>query len=177
MKHILRTAVIALGFAAGLEAQDPPKPQKEHEWLQQIVGEWESEGEVVAEPGQPPVKNKGSEKVRSIGGFWILSEHKGEFPGGSFTGILTLGYSVEKKKFVGSWIDSITSHLWTYEGSVDAAGKVLTLETEGPGPDGKPVKFREAMEVKDKDNKVFTSSMEKDGKWVTFLTVRYTRKK
>ena len=154
-----------------------PKPQKEHEWLQQLTGEWETEGEVTTEPGKPPMKTKGSESNRAIGGFWILSEHKGDFFGSPFTGILSLGYSPEKKKYMGTWFDSVTSHLWTYQGSVDATGKILTLETEGPSPDGKTGKFREAITVKDKDHKEFTSSMEKDGQWVTYLKMQYTRKK
>jgi hypothetical protein len=158
-------------------AQEMPKPQKEQEWLQQLTGDWETEGEIFGEPGKPPTKTRGSELNRSIGGFWILSEHKGDFFGTPFTGIFSLGYSPEKKKYVGTWIDSLTSHLWTYTGSMDEAGKVLTLEAEGPGHDGKPAKFREILAVVDKNQKTFTSSIEKDGKDVTFLKLPYARKK
>ncbi|HVE40309.1 MAG TPA: DUF1579 domain-containing protein [Planctomycetota bacterium] len=175
MKNLALIAGCLLTLTAA-EAQEMPKPQKEHEWLQQIVGEWETEGEVL-EPGKPPTKTKGSESSRLIGGFWALSEHKGDFMGTPFTGILTLGFNPEKKKYVGTWVDSLTSRLWTYEGSVDEAGKILTLDTEGPGQDGKPAKFRESIEVKDKDHKSYSSSVYQDGKWVTFLTIKYTRKK
>jgi hypothetical protein len=160
-----------------LEAQEMPKPQKEHEWLRQVVGEWDTEGEIAGEPGKAPTKTKGSESSRLIGGFWVLSEHQGDFFGTPFTGILTLGFSPEKKAYVATWIDSLTSRLWTYEGSLDEAGKVLTLNTEGPDETGKTVKFRETIEVKDKDHKTYSSSAFKDGKWVTFLTIKYTRKK
>ena len=71
----------------------------------------------------------------------------------------------------------MNSTLWSYTGSVDDTGKILTLDTEGPGPDGKPAKFKEVITVKDKDHKEFTSSMEKDGKWLTFVRMQYTRKK
>jgi hypothetical protein len=143
--------IAAVLFAIAVHADDGqpemPKPQKEHEWLKQLVGEWDTEGECVTEPGKPPMKTKGSESTRAIGGFWTLSEHKGDAMGTPFTGILTLGYSAEKKKYVGTWIDSMGSHLWTYEGSLDASGKVLSLETEGPsneGP-GKTCKFKEVI--------------------------------
>lgn len=32
------------------------EPQKEHQWLQKIVGEWTYEGEGIMEAGQPPLK-------------------------------------------------------------------------------------------------------------------------
>jgi hypothetical protein len=168
-------------MAAGSLAQDAPptpKPQKEHEWLQQLVGEWETEGEAITEPDKPPVKTKGSENNRSIGGFWVQGEHKGDFFGTPFTGVMTLGYDAEKKKYIGTWVDSILPHLWKYEGTVDATGKILTLESEGPGPEpGKLAKYRDSLEIKSKDHKVLTSATEKDGKWVTYLTVQYRRKK
>ena len=64
--------------------------------------------------------------------------------------------------------------------AVDDAGKTLTLETEGPCPlkPGQRCKFKEVIEVKDKDHKVFTSSMQgDDGKYTTMLTINYRRKK
>lgn len=182
--------VTMLAGAALLTAQDAPPPgsppvppptpaTQEHAWLHQAVGEWDSEAEVTMGPGQPPMKCKGTETVRAIGKLWTVAEHNGTFMDVKVTGILTLGYDPEKKKYVGTWVDSMTSHLWKYEGTVDAAGKALTLETEGPNPaaPGTMAKFKEVLEFKSKDHKVFTSSMQgEDGKWVTFMTANYRRK-
>ncbi len=156
-----------------------PKPQKEHQWLQQIVGEWEYEGECQGEPGKPPVKAKGTESGRLVGGFWAVLENKGEFMGSPFTGILTLGYDPEKKKYVGTWVDSMGSTLWQYEGALDSTGKILTLETEGPCPmePGKLMKVRDIIEIKGGDHKVFKGTIEKDGKWETMMTMNYRRNK
>ena len=183
MRKILAAGCVGallIGMTAG-PGQDgqPPKPQKEHEWLQQVVGEWDSEGDIPAQPGQPAMKTKGSESGRMVGGFWAMLENKGEIMGAPFTGILTLGYDPQGKKYVGTWIDSMSNYLWRYQGSVDASGKVLTLDTEGPshGEPGKLAKYQESIEIKSKDHKVFTSKVKKDGEWVTFLTVHYRRKK
>ena len=157
-----------------------PMPSDEHAWLQQGVGEWDVEGEAFMGPDQPPMKCKGTESVRAIGPFWTVSENKMKMMEQPMTGLLTLGYDPAKKKYVGTWVDSMTHHLWTYEGTVDKAGKALTLEAEGPSPvaPGTTTKFKEVLEFKSKDHKVFTSSMQMpDGNWVKIVTINSTRKK
>lgn len=181
---VLAGLVVAmLAVQAGLQAQEPPqmpKPEKEHAWLQHLTGEWDTEAEMFMEPGKPPLKAQGSESARMVGGFWLLAEAKGEMMGMEFRSVFTLGYDAQKKKYIGTWIDNCTNYLWKYEGTVDSTGKVLTLETEGPCPmsGGKLTKFKEVIEIKDKDHKFFTSSMQgEDGKWTTIVSVNYRRKK
>jgi hypothetical protein len=161
-------------------AQDFPKPTPEHVWLQQFVGEWESETEAMMEPGKPPVKAKGTETIRPLGGFWTISEVKSTMMDMPFSGNLTLGYDTDKKKYVGTWVDSMTGHLWEYEGNLDATGKTLTLESEGVCPmrPGKMSKFKETIQVVNDDHKVFSSAIQgEDGKWVTMMTSHSLRKK
>ena len=165
-----------------IELPEMPPPVKEHQWLQQLVGSWESETEAFMEPGKPPIKGTGTETARMLGGFWLVSDISGEMPGmpAKMSAVFTLGYDPEKKKYVGTWVDSMTSYLWKYEGSVNAAGTTLTLESEGPCPTkpGQLSKFKDVLELKSKDHKVFTSSMlGDDGKWMTIMTVNSKRKK
>jgi hypothetical protein len=105
---------------------------------------------------------------------------KGDVMGTSVEARLTLGYDPKKKKYVGTWIDSMTNFMWNYEGSVDDTGKILTLNTEGPGFQGgdKLTKFKEVIEIKNKDERTFTSSMQgADGKWTQLMSVKYRRKR
>lgn len=98
------------------------EPQKEHEWLQQLVGDWTYECECTMEPGKgkPPEKFKGSERVRTLGGLWLLCEGVGEMPGGGTAAtLMTLGYDPGKQKYLGTWVGSMiptsgyTTARWT----------------------------------------------------------------
>ncbi len=155
-------------------------PQKEHQWLDALVGEWISEIECVMEPGKPAEISHGTERVRSLGGLWIVAEGQGDMPGvGPATSLLTLGYDPQRKRYVGSFIASMMTHQWLYDGGLDAAGR-LALDTEGPGMagDGSTAKYRDVMEVVDRDHRTLTSHMLGDGgQWQVFMTARYRRTK
>jgi hypothetical protein len=170
-------ATVSASFAQ--EAPQMPQPTKEHAWLQQFAGTWDYEVEIFMEPGKPPMKAKGTEVARMIGGFWVVGESKGNMGEMVFTNITTFGYDPAKKKYVGTAIDSASSTLWQYEGTVDATGKVLTFGTEGPCPlrGGRMTQFRQVLEFKDKDTRVFTSSALDDGdKWTTNVIVTSRRR-
>jgi hypothetical protein len=72
------------------------------------------------------------------------------------------------------------THLWTYDGSLDAAGRVLTLDTEGPGMsgDGAMVKYQDIIEFDGGDTRTLTSqALGADGKWQRFMKATYRRKR
>jgi len=157
------------------------EPQKEHEWLQKLVGEWTYESEATMEPDKPPKRFSGTENVRSLGGLWILAEGQGEMPGGgTATTMMTLGYDPQKKRFVGTWVGSMMTYLWVYDGELDAAERVLTLNAEGPSmaTEGKIQKYRDVIEFKNDNHRVLTSHMlGDDGEWHGFMTANYRRKR
>ena len=157
------------------------EPQKEHGWLQKLVGEWTIEAEASMAPGEPPAKSTGTERVRSLGGLWTVAEGEGEMPGGGpATSLMTLGYDPQKKRFVGTWVGSMMTHLWLYEGSLDAGEKVLTLDCEGPSfsGDGTLSKYKDVIELKSDDHRVLTSHVQgEDGNWQSFMTAHYRRRK
>src|SRR5262245_16328553 len=137
MKRFLIASIglVVLCTASMIRAQEQiefPKPQKEHEWLQQFVGEWETDSEGVASPDGPTLKCTGTMKARMLGSFWAVSEYDNNVMGTTINAIQTVGFDPEKKKYVGTWVDSAMHHMWKYEGTVDESGKNLTLEAEGP---------------------------------------------
>lgn len=157
-----------------------PEPQTEHLWLHQLIGEWTVESECIMGPDQPPMKTTGNEVVRPLGTFWTIGEGTGDSPdGGSWNSVMTLGYDPQAKRFVGTFIASVMTHLWPYLGSLDASAKILTLDSEGPSfaGDGTMAKYQDIIEFLTIDHRTLTSRMQSaDGSWHQFMSAHYRRK-
>lgn len=157
---------------------ETPEPQKEHEWLQRLVGEWSIESECVMGPDQPPMKFTGTERVRSLGRLWTIGEGSGDAPGGGCDSIMTLGFDTRTQRFVGTFVASAMTHLWPYDGSLDDSGNVLTLDSEGPSfaGDGTMAKYQDIIEfVSDDHRKLRSQMLGDDGKWTQFMSAEYRR--
>jgi hypothetical protein len=155
------------------------KPQKEHEWLQQLAGDWTFEGEAEMAPGES-MKCTGTESVRSLGGLWMLAEGKSQMPDGSSAiTLMSLGYDPQRSRYIGTFLGSMMTHLWLYDGALDPDGKMLTLDTEGPdmaSTEGKMARYQDVIEIKGTGHRTLTSRMlGQDGKWRTFMTAHYRR--
>ncbi|QYO64494.1 DUF1579 family protein [Leptolyngbya sp. 7M] len=70
------------------------------------------------------------------------------------------------------------SHLWIYDGELDASETTLTLNNEGPSMTGNgTAKYKDMIELKNDNHRVMTSHMlGDDGQWHQFMTVHYRRK-
>lgn len=171
MKSLFFAPIIMVFCLTAIQAQETPHfaaPSAEHLWLKRFVGQWETATEIFMEPGNPPVHGKGSEQVKAVGDYWILSAGQGEMLGNTMNYVMSLGFDPIAKKYTGTWIDSMTSHLWHYVGTLDAGGNILTLEAEGPCPKrpGEMTKFKDITEFKDGNHHTFVSMVqESDGQW------------
>jgi hypothetical protein len=158
-----------------------PEPSAKHLWLQQLVGQWTFEVEYSMGPDQPLMKSAGTESVRLLGQLWTIGEGLGEMPdGGESRSIMTLGFDPKTNRFVGTFIASTMTHLWIYDGALDAAGKILTLDAEGPSfaADGKLAKYQDIIEFIDTDLRKLSSRIQgEDGQWFHFMTAYYRRVK
>jgi hypothetical protein len=93
---------------------------------------------------------------------------------------MTLGYDPQKKRYVGTWIGSMMTHLWVYDGELDPSKRVLTLGSEGPSftGDGTMSKYHDVIEFKSDDHRILRSRVQgADGTWQEFMTAHYRRKK
>jgi len=151
------------------------EPRDEHRWLHRLVGEWTFEGEAAMGPDQPPERMTGTERVRRLGEAWVVCEMAhGDAP----TSLMTLGFDPARGRFVGTFVADAMTHLWTYEGALDADRRLLTLDTEGPSFVGEPglVPYRDSLEIVSDDERILRSEARgPDGTWRNFMTSRYRR--
>jgi hypothetical protein len=109
----------------------------------------------------------------------MLCEGEGEMPGGGIgLTLMTLGYDPAKKKYVGTFIGSMMTHLWVYEGTRE--GNVLTLDTVGPSfsGDGSLVAYQDIIEIVSDDHRTLNSQLKgPDGNWAKFMSGHYRRVK
>lgn len=157
-----------------------PQPQAEHLWLHKLVGEWRFEHDCSPAPDQPAEKLTGTETVRSLGGLWTIGDIDGTMPdGGSSRSVMTLGYDPAKKKFVGSFIASVMTHFWPYEGSLNPTTNTLTLDSEGPSfaDQTKMTKYQDIITFIDDNHRTLSSQyLDDQGQWQPFMTAHYYRK-
>jgi len=181
-------AAVALALTAGLawaavrsqEGMPPmPKPQKEHEFLKQFVGTWNSTMKMRMAAEQPWTDATGTDTYTMLGGFWLVAETKGDMAGMQFSGLGTTGYDPYKKKYVSTWVDNMGPCLSIGEGTLDATGKILTTIASGTDCEsGKPCTYRIVQELKDKDTCTFSFFMTgKDGKEFEGMKGESKRKK
>jgi hypothetical protein len=156
------------------------RPTAEHQWLEQFIGEWEFSPPPPPGAEAPPAQQVYVQTFRSLRGIWFIGEGEMPEPDGTIgTTITTLGYDPARNRFVGTWIGSMMSHLWIYEGELDAERRTLSLYTEGPDMSGDSglVQYCDAFEIVDPGHYVQRSSVrDENGTWTEFMAVDYRRR-
>ncbi|TAH38711.1 MAG: DUF1579 domain-containing protein [Planctomycetota bacterium] len=185
----LALLIVAPLAAAGLTAaalsrdqapQDPAammaKPTAEHEVLKLDEGTWKAQTKFWMAPNQEPEAGTGVEtNTMSLNGLWLVSDYKDD--SGMFAGHGVAGYDTQKKKYVGAWVDTMTTHLGLSEGTWDKGKKTMTWTGEGTDmATGKPAKFRTVVTYPDAKTRHAEAFMTgADGKEWKNLEIHYTR--
>jgi hypothetical protein len=176
-------SVLLLGIllTTGALAQGPPlpKPGPEHEVFKSDLGTWDATVDMGAGPGQPAMSSKGVEtNTLGCGGLCLITDFKGELmPGLAFHGHGTTTWDVVKKKYMGSWTDSMSQGLMIVESTWDPAKKQFAGWMEGPDATGTVVKMRSVVSYADGGRVMTAYGPGPDGKETQIMRITYTRKK
>jgi hypothetical protein len=180
-KALLGLGLVVSVLTTSATAQPGSKPTEEHKILARDEGTWD--GTIKSYMGGPdaePAVSKGTE-VNTVmpGGLWVLSKFEGDFAGMKFEGRGQFGYDPVKKKYVGTWIDSMSPNLSVLEGEYDTKSKTMTFVGNGVSAEG--IKYTQKMvtTAKDDGSRVFTLYMKvgeaKDES--KFLEITYQKRK
>ncbi len=133
-----------------------PIPGPQHAWLMSNVGEWHADCTFFLGPEQPPMKSTATDSVVAHGPFFVLGRFAGEMFGAPMVGLATLGFDPLQDRFVSTWIDSFSPHLYHFTGQLDASGKRLEMRARAPMPGaGTLTDWRSTEEHRDDGTRVF----------------------
>lgn len=161
--------------------QEAITPGEAHKKLEAMVGTFDAEVKMWMGGAnvEPNISKGTSENKLVLGGRYVEQNFTSEMMKQPFSGIGYTGYDNFNKKYVGFWIDNMSTAMSTMDGSVDKEGKTFTLwgKMDEPmtGEKGKKVKY--VTTVIDQDKHVFEVydlSLNKDK---PIMQITYTRKK
>jgi hypothetical protein len=132
-------------------------PGENHKLLEGMIGEWDTTARFWMEPGGEPSEGKGTSKNEwALGGRFVKQSFKGNFMGMEFEGLGYTGYDNVRKKYIGSWMDNMSTGMMTSEGEYDAAARQFNFTGAFTDPFGREIKSRETLKIESPDRVVFT---------------------
>jgi hypothetical protein len=153
-------------------------PGAPHELLAGMAGSWSAKIKSWMGPDTPPMEWTGSSEQRMLlGGRFLQQEFAGEMPMGGYNGIGFTGYDNHTRKYVSTWMDSMSTGIMVFEGTAGADGKTITQTARFDDPVRGPMQWRSVTRIVDGKNFVFEIySTGKSGKEERMMEITYTRK-
>ena len=165
------------------------KLNENHKLLASLDGTWDCNVKMWmdGDTSKKPEVSKSTAVRKSImDGRYVIMDVTGkmEMPGPdgkkkemTFKGQGTEGYDNVKKKFVGTWIDSMGTGVMMSEGDYDPATKTFTYTGEIEIMPGMKQKIREVVKLTDKNHMDFEWYEDRGGQEMKTMEISYTKKK
>jgi Protein of unknown function (DUF1579) len=155
-------------------------PGEAHKKLEPMIGSFTVATKMWMDPSKPPEETTGTaENKWVLGGRFVEERVEGTAMGQPFSGIGYTGYDNYKKKYVGSWVDSMGTSIMTSTGTADPSGKKFTFwSTVDDVVMKKPTKVKGVTTIVDDDHHTYEMwGTGPGGKMFKSLEIQYTRKK
>ncbi len=185
--------IVACGFAMAQEKKAPSEadmkammdmytklatPGAPHKHMASLAGTWTTKTKSWMDPSQPPMESAGTctQKVLLDGRF-LQQECSGDMMGMPFTGVGLMGYDNFTKKYRATWMDSMGTGIYLFEGTGSPDGKTVTMTSSWDDPIEGPMKARTVTKYIDNNTHTFEMfGTGKDGKEKKMMEMTYTRK-
>jgi hypothetical protein len=154
-------------------------PGAPHKLLASMAGSWNTRGRCWMEPGKPPVESNGtSEQKMLLDGRFLQQEFTGDMMGSPFTGIGVTGYDNHTGKYVSTWMDTMGTAIYFFEGTASADGRTITQTGRYDDPIQGPMEWRSVTRVIDDNTLEFEMyGTGKSGKEEKMMESTYTRRR
>jgi hypothetical protein len=153
-------------------------PGEPHKLFAGLAGSWTTKTKEWMEPNKPPTESTGSVEMKMLlDGRFLQQEFTGEMMGKPYTGIGINGYDNLRKRYVTTWMDTMSTAIFTMEGTAGADGKTITLVGQHPEPDGGQMTHRAIWKIVDNNTQTFEMyGAHHGGKEMKMMEITYTRK-
>jgi hypothetical protein len=150
-----------------------------HEMLAGMVGSWVTRTRTWMAPDKPPMESTGTcEQKMLLGGRYLQQDYAGDMMGVPFSGIGITGYDNHKQKYVSTWIDSMSTGIFYFEGTAGPDGQSIVQHCRSDDPVRGPVKWRSVTKIVDDDTHSFEMYLtDKSDKEQKMMEISYSRKK
>jgi hypothetical protein len=154
-------------------------PGDAHKMLASMAGTWATKSKAWMDPDKPPMESEGScEQKMLLGGRYLQQEFSGDMMGSPFSGIGIMGYDNHTREYVSTWIDSMSTGIYFFEGTASPDGKTITQENCYDDPVKGPMTWRSVTKIIDGNTMLFEMyGIDKTGRKDKMMEMIYTRKK
>ena len=133
----------AAGLGAAFSSQDDAEmqakwqafmtPGPEHKVLDARLGKWTGKVKMWMTPGMEAMESTcTTEYTWALGKRFLINETHGSAMGMEFEGRGMTAYDNLKKKYVGTWVDTMGTGIMVSEGTYEAGAKTFSYMGEGP---------------------------------------------
>jgi hypothetical protein len=154
-------------------------PGPPHKMLASMAGSWTTKSKAWMEPDKPPMEDEGAcEQKMLLGGRYLQQEFTGKMMGAPFNGIGVTGYDNHTKKYMSTWIDTMSTAIYFFEGTGRPDGKTFTQESRYDDPVKGPMTWRSVTRIVDGNTMLFEMyGIDKTGKEEKMMEMTYNRKR
>jgi hypothetical protein len=200
--RLAAVAAVLLGLSAGAAAQQKAKaaapavdekaameawqkamtPGEGQKKLSPMVGTFETKVRtwMDPDPNKPPEDTAGSSvNTWALGDRYVQMKYEGIMMGETLNGVGFVGFDNVSKKYESTWMDTAGTGMMWSTGTMDAAGKVLSMKATVNDPStGKPSPVDTKITITDNDHhKLEMWGKNPAGKMAKIMEIEYTRKK
>ena len=153
-------------------------PGEPHKQFASLAGSWTTTTKSWMEPGKPPMESTGSAEMKMLlDGRFLYQEFTGEMMGQPFSGVGIDAYDNLRKRYVTVWLDTMSTGVFTMEGTASADGKTITLKGQHGEPGGGHMTHRAIWKLVDANTQIFEMhGTHGHGKEMKMLEITYSRK-